>query len=495
MTIKKGFAQILIIGIAVAVIALGLGSHFYFSNPSIKEEERLAGSVHEPQNFESPAGSIQNAEETMARKSVPTSSQGDVSRETLQKSQPAAPKQQTVSLGKPKAVASGDVVRGYPANCRPRLGFDNYRTERTFVVNPRNNQEMYINVEYKGVYKSVDGGITWNFSGSGLKGLPRNDDPSKPCHDLRFHLYVDPSNPERLLAPGGSAPGRVGEGLGGLSESLDGGATWHQLFTSEMSAYTESAVIDPANTNIVYVTTSALPQSMDGPDKGRVFVTKGIVYKTTDGGKTWEELPTGFFADLRAPGIFIDAQNSNRLRLATFGLPSGTNVNKSATDEQWGFLESNDAGRTWTKFGATLGIGIRYLDVSPANLNHFYLMASKDNVDKVYYSVDGTLQEPSTMAVNFARYDPHDKTGMRLIGLNLYAQPNDIFESLDGGKTWNVVGKLPGGITNDHRAADIVFDPVDKSVIYINAGLARVWKSNDKGNTWQLLLSIDKLGI
>ncbi len=505
MDSKKGFAQIVLVGIVTAVIALSLGGYAYFSHkPTVIQEEALNEFVNESQG----------ARDVEYVKSSPQ----DVPQATGQKSEPALRKRQLNTSAQSLAgtgntrtgnVATGgpitnnsettgrkagvDVVQGHPVNCYPRLGFDNYRTEQTFVVNPSDNRELYINVEYKGLYKSVDGGSTWRFSGKGLKGLPHNDDPSKPCQDLRFHLYIDPSNPKRLLAPGGSAPGRVGDGLGGLSESLDGGATWHQLFTSGMSAYTESAVIDPTDPRVVYVTTAALPQGMDGPDKGKVFVTKGVVYKTTDGGSTWEELPTGLFADLRVPGIFVDAKNSQKLRLATFGLPSGTNVDKKSTEEQWGFLETNDGGKTWAKLDATRGIGIRYLAVSPVNLDHFFLMASKDNIDKVYYSVDGTLREPSTMAVSFARYDPHDKTGMRLIGVSLYAQPNDVFESLDGGKTWNAVGTLPNGITNDHRVANIVFDPIDKNVIYINSDMARVWKSRDNGKTWHQLLSIEKL--
>lgn len=477
--------------IVVFITATALGGYFYFSarltEPHREEPKKI---VNEPQ---SPARSAQSAEEAISRVDISKSGQENISETIPEKSESVIMPKQTSFYEKQKATVSNDVVQGYPVNCYPRLGFDNHRTEQTFVVNPKNNKEMYINIEYKGLYKSVDGGNTWNFSGKGLKGLPRNDDPSKPCHDLRFHLYIDPSNPQRLLAPGGSAPGKVGEGLGGLSESLDGGATWHQLFTSEMSAYTESAVIDPTDEKVVYVTTSALAQGMDGPDKGKVFVTNGIVYKTVDSGKTWKELPTGLFPDLRVTGIFIDALNPKKLRVATFGLPSGTNIDKKSTNEQWGFLETNDAGQSWKKFDATLGLGIRHLDVSAANLNRFYMMASKGNMDKIYYSVDGNLIEPDNMTVNFARYNPHDKTGMRMIGINLYAQPNDIFESVDGGKTWNAIGKLPNGITNDHRVANIVFDPIDPNVIYINSDLARVWKSSDKGKTWNVLLNLDKL--
>lgn len=388
---------------------------------------------------------------------------------------------------------NSDAVNAYPINCQPRFGFDNYRTEQSFAINPKNNMEMYIAIEYKGLYKSIDGGKTWGFSGKGIKALPRSDDPTQPCYQLHFTMYIDPQNPQRLLLPGGAAPSKVGMGVGGLAESLDSGKTWHQLFTSEMSAYTENAIIDPRDNNVIYVTTSSLPQGMDGPDKGKIFVTKGIVYKTKDGGKTWEELPTGFYADMRATGLFLDSANPDFLRIATFGLPSGTNIDKKATEEQWGFLQTMNGGNAWTKHAATDGIGMRYVDDAYANINHFFMLGSKDNIDKVFYSIDGkTLNQPNS-PVNFARYDPHDQAGMRLIGLNLYAQPDDVFESNDGGSTWNSVGKLPEGITNDHRASNIVFDPIDKNTIYINSDMARVWKSIDKGKTWELLLSVDKI--
>ncbi len=390
-------------------------------------------------------------------------------------------------------AADRDAINAHPINCQPQLGFDNYRTEQSFAINPKNNMEMYINIEYKGVYKSVNGGKTWSFSSKGIKALPRSDDPTQPCYELHFTMYIDPQNSQRILLPGGGAPGKVGLGLGGLTESLDSGKTWRQLFTSEMSAYTESVITNPLDSNIIYVTTAALPQGMSGPDQGKIFVTKGIVYKTTDGGKTWAELPTGFYEHIRATGLYINPKNPDNLRIATFGLPPGSNIDKKATNEQWGFLETKNAGKTWTKVESTIGIGIRHVDVSPVNLDHFFIMASKDNIDKVFYSIDGKILKEPNLPVNFARYDPNDQTGMRLIGLNLYAQPNDIYESNDGGSTWNTVGKLPEGITNDHRSSNIVFDPIHKNTIYINSDMARVWKSIDNGKTWELLLSVDKL--
>src|SRR3989344_3902367 len=43
-----------------------------------------------------------------------------------------------------------DVIQTHPIRCNASLGFDDYRTEQAFAVNPKNNKEMYINIEYRG---------------------------------------------------------------------------------------------------------------------------------------------------------------------------------------------------------------------------------------------------------------------------------------------------------------------------------------------------------
>ncbi len=390
---------------------------------------------------------------------------------------------------------NSDVVYDYPTACKPYLGFDNYRTEQAFAINPANSSEMYVNVEFKGLYKSTDKGKAWKFSGRGIKGWPRADDPKKPCYMLSFDLYIDPANPDRVLLPGGSAPGKISEPrfqTGGLRESLDAGKSWHQLFSGDMNAYTGHVVTDPRNPDIIYVETAALPSSNTEADPDAVFVTKGIVYKSADGGKTWDESPTGLVKDMRATGIFLDQTNPDHILLATMALRVGTDTGKQASSEQSGLLQTKDGGRTWTKIESTSGIAIRFVDISTANFEHIFIYGGPMDNERAIYSLDGGNSFNEVQAqVNFARFDPNN--GMRLIGLNIYTQPDDLFESLDGGKTWDAVGKLPKEATNDYRVSNIVFDKNDENAIYLNGDMGRIWRTTNKGKTWEMLLSVEKL--
>lgn len=400
-------------------------------------------------------------------------------------------------LAKKTSQTDSDVIPVHPVACKPSLGFDNYRTEKSFAINPENPNEMYVAVEYKGLYKSADGGKTWNFSGNGLKAWPREDDPELPCYGLHFYLHFDPANPARILLPGGSAPGKISElrfQTGGLHESTDGGKSWHQLFNGDMNAYTTETVVDPRNPEIIYVGTAALPQSNTEADPNVIFVTKGVVYKTVDRGRTWKELVTGLIPQLRTSGLFMDPADSNHLLLATIALRVGTDAGKKVSPEQWGIMQTKNGGDTWARLESTAGIAVRFIDVSSTNFSHIFISGDLSGSDKAIYSLDGgeTFNDLRTQ-VNFAKYDPHDQTGMRLLGFSVYAQPDDIYESLDGGKTWNAIGKLPSEVTDDYRVSNIVWDPKDKGVVYLNGDMGRVWKSADRGKTWDLLLSVEKL--
>ncbi len=393
-----------------------------------------------------------------------------------------------------------DIVPVHPTPCKPNHGFDGYRTDESFVINPKNNKQMYVNVEFKGVYKSENGGKTWEFiGGNGLEAWPRQDNPEKPCYLEYMSMYIDPLNPTRILLPGGAAPGKLSDPMykpGGLHESLDGGKSWHQLFQDNMNAYTLHVVTDPKNSNIIYVTTAALSQSNIYPINASVFFVKeGLVYQSRDGGKNWRELPTGFLPHARASRIFIDEKDSNHLLFGTIAIPPNAGGG-TVLAEQMGILETKDGGQTWKSVAGLPSKywGIHSFDVSK-DLTHFFVYTQHSNDDeKNFYSLDGgKIFNEVPKPVNFARFDPHDLTGMHLFGFNIYAQPNDLFESLDGGKTWNAVGKLPKEVTNDNRISNIVWDSQDKNLIYLNGGNAYIWKSNDKGKNWEIILSLEKV--
>ncbi len=408
---------------------------------------------------------------------------------------------------------------GY-AKCHPTKGFDNYRTDETFVIDAKNPQIMYVSIEYKGIYKSTDGGDMWEFTGNnGIRSSRREDDQNRNCHSEYFTMMIDPTNSQRLLLPGGTGPAMIKEnfGLGGLYESIDGGESWHQLAHDWMNGYGIQAAVDYNNPSTIYYSTFA---STTGAPDMRVdndifLVTKGIVYKTIDNGKIWEELPTGFVPNLRGAELFINPYDSNNLVLMGFALgPGGApgSPRKTLETEQLGILLTKDGGKTWSQMTSlpedhrAVGNG----DISKANFDHMFVTTSglPGEEAKTFYSLDGgqTFKE-ADYAIAFAKYDPHDSTGMRLVGYMTFAfekAGQNIMESTDGGATWHALGPWPQEVKDDVipisinvegtqkvRMSNIVFHPSDPNTIYITGNFGYIWKSTDNGKTWKKLLSVD----
>ncbi len=415
----------------------------------------------------------------------------------------ASPNGNILKIGEEKDSQEiiSEVIDGHPQECAKRLGFDNYRTFHSFAIDPQDSKTLYVAVEFKGVFKSQDGGTTWRAITKGLRGYPKRQDPGQPCHDQHPNLIVDPSNPKRLLLTSSTSPGFLTDPSsenGGVYESTDGGDSWHQLFDQDMNAWTyEALVIDPTDNKTVYVGTNALPASHREADPNKIYVKKGIIYKTTNGGDSWQELPTGLVPYLRSGRLFINPENTKELLFTTMALPANQGGGQVQSD-QLGIVHSADGGESWQSLKSLPKNhgAIREADVSPQNFKNIFIYASPSNQQEFkYYSQDGgqTFSRADTQA-NLFRYDPNDKTGLRLLGLSVYAQPRTIFESLDGGKSWHPYSSLPKEVTNDIRVSNIVWDPQVKNTVYLNGDEGKIWKSVDGGQTWELILSLEKLG-
>jgi hypothetical protein len=409
----------------------------------------------------------------------------------------------SVNFPKPSVKETSDVLPG-SFECKPRYQYDFYRTDNTLTIDPFDTRIMYVNVEHKGFFKSVDGGGIWVQKNKGIKSPARADDPTKPCYEQAF-IAMDPKNPKHLILTGGFGPGNSK-----IYETFDGAETWKLLTDSLVAATGYVLVFDPNNPKTIYYPTHAEPASNTEADPNNFFVTIGLVERSKDGGKTWQELPTGFEKYMSATNLKINPSNSNHLLVSTYtaGSGGGSRGGGRRADNaiQYGILQSMDGGMTWQKLPSLPENyrAVMSLQVSPTKFTHVYAApeASGSNPAKAFYSLDGgvTFRE-SNRAIDLALYDPYDSSGLHMLGLQVQptlsipSVPDKLYESRDGGATWNIYADLPAGVTPEEktRISKIVWDPKDNRTIYLSGRGGNVWKSTDAGKTWQVILNLDKL--
>ncbi len=343
---------------------------------------------------------------------------------------------------------------------------------------PLNMDENLKNWETSGlgIIKTTDGGKTWSVIGksNGLSILYVSS------------LYLNPKNPQVLLAGTGSNIGMIiyrdpetgkEASYGGAFLSEDGGQTWKQVIKNDVIGAVEFCEQDPS---IAYAGgTMGFYRSQDGghtwtahtdaargtwgpagvwpgtpidiqtdpADCNRLFINNyvGGNFLSEDGGDTWQ-LATVGYSGAEVMDLAIDTQDSAHVYAAVRMAP----------------FVSRDGGRSWQGLtDAALGTGLRVLVIDPADPDHLL----------------GTKQ----------------------------AYVGEIFASHDGGQNWTSVYKFryPEGTKEGDFAYqmgfwDFAFAPSDPQIVYaatrnwttsdsiepVYPGLG-VYRSEDGGDTWQ----------
>lgn len=350
-------------------------------------------------------------------------------------------------------AANGGVFRSYDAGNQWTPVFDDfsYLSIGAITVDPSNTQTVFVGTGDRnfggssyngnGLYRSNDLGDTWTNIGLNQVGIITS-------------VIVHSQNSDHILV------GALGSGFEksnerGVFRSTDGGTTWtNTLFVSDSSGVCEM-VEDPTNSDIVYACffnrVNLLDRSISkGPDSK--------IYKSTDGGATWNQLTNGLpSTELSRVGVAVSESNPNKLYAVYVG--TGYNVEE--------IYVSNDAGATWNGINANSGSNgldpnalggfgwyFGRIHVNPFNENHIIL----PGVDQ-YESTDGGQSWNMNVPIWWT-YEVHaDKHALYFKDTNTMIIGTDggMYKTTNGATTWNILGELP--ITQFYRVTGSTFTP------------------------------------
>ncbi len=346
--------------------------------------------------------------------------------------------------------------------------------------NPLDPEIVYASAATGGVFKSVDRGLTW---------APIFDDQAVLTIG---DLAVAPNQPETIYVGTGEANGGHNNFPGGgVYKSTDGGATW-QFIGLEQTTSIGRIIVDPTNVERVFVAAAGSYFATDS-DRG--------VYRSDNGGQTWQQVL--FVNDSTgAIDLVIDPNNPAKLFAATWERirppKFGTHLNGPSS----GIYRSLDGGDTWQRLGTAQGlpaprqnvgrIGLAICATQPDHLYALYTNYTNNGYtyDSLYRSKDGgsTWQraDPSNNLRNgFSNFSWYFGN-VRVHPMNperVYVLDVAMMISNNGGATWSGAGTSHV----DHHA--LAFDPLDpnRQIVGHDGGLDY---STNNGASWKKVAAL-----
>ncbi len=335
------------------------------------------------------------------------------------------------------------------------------------LVHPANPDIIYVGCASGGIFKSLNGGVTW---------VPIFDDQSYiPIGTLVF----DPGNPNTIYAgtgdPNISGTPFVGDGIW---RSTDAGVTWQHVGLTDQRIISR-IVVNPVNTQEIYAATMGLPFERN--------VDRGL-YKSIDGGLSWSKIlfigDDAGIIDLVMDPVnpqILYAAGWNRIRNNQESLISGPAAR---------IYKTTDGGQTWNILAGGLPqtdmsrIGIAISETSPSTLYAIYVNPFLD-LEGIYKSTNSgatwTLLPLNGLDPNFLGgfgwyfgrivVDPSNADHVYVCGV-------DIFKTFNGGMSW--IDTDPNFDTHADKH-DVWFVSPTTQLLATDGGL---YKTVNSGQTW-----------
>lgn len=285
----------------------------------------------------------------------------------------------------------------------------------SIAFDPTNENNVLVGTRGGGILKTEDGGESWRFL---------NFQPEKV-----YGLVTDPSNGQVVYASG------VWKGRGKIYKSLDQGNMWEEIYTMPSDGpLILTIVVDRKNPRAIYASTS-----------------DNQIIRSGDGGSTWKSI---FNAPSTMFRVAIDRSDSNLIYTSVF---------------DGGLFRSKDGGQTFedisSKTSSISGgsLGVRDLEADPAQNNWVYatgtmgIIRSKDAGET--WEKLPTLNNPRNFPSRTLSVNPNNAQEL------VYGAVRATYKSVDGGNNWATFQLDTTPIINIIR-----HNPVNPSMVYMGLG-------------------------
>ncbi|WP_298238235.1 glycosyl hydrolase [uncultured Algibacter sp.] len=272
-----------------------------------------------------------------------------------------------------------------------------------------------------GIYKSVDGGVSWK-----NMGLKNSEHIGK--------IIVHPEN-SNIVYVASIGPLWNKGGDRGLYMTSDGGVNWVSLIEVDEHTGVNDVVMDPRNPEVLYASTYQRRRHVytyvgSGPGSG--------LHKSTDGGKTWREIKKGLpSTELGRIGLAISPANPEIIYAIV-----------EAANGKSGFFASTNRGESWEKRSDHVTSGNYYQEIvaDPIDENTIFSMdtwltASYDG-GKTFNKVGEVTKHVDNHSIWI---NPKNNKHW-LVGCD-----GGIYETFDAAKTWDFKENLP--VTQFYKVA------------------------------------------
>ena len=193
----------------------------------------------------------------------------------------------------------------------------------SLLLHPEDRQQLWIGISAAGVFHTADGGETWEPRNLGTRADFMPEGQRYPEFGQCVHcLVMAPGNPDLLYQ----------QNHCGMYRSEDGGKKWQSIEAGLPSSFGFPAAAHPRDPSTLYLV------PLNGDSAGRfVPEAKAAVWRTRDGGATWQAMRKGLPQENAYFGVLRQAMATDRMEPAGvyFGTGGGTLFASADEGESW----------------------------------------------------------------------------------------------------------------------------------------------------------------